>query len=105
MRKYMVWGTKDERLWEPLGTVEASSHDQAQDTAAEQVPGYVAYGSLPFGNWRAGKPTTYTKREWSEFDVTTTGQLTVEDELEAKDEDDLVKRAEGALAKKAQEKE
>ena len=103
MRKYMVWGTKDEKLWEPIGTVEAASHDQAQDTAAEQVPGFVAYGSLPFGNWRAGKPTTYTKREWSEFDITSTGQLTVEDELEAP-QDDLVARAEDALAKKAQEK-
>lgn len=102
MRTYLIFGSTDGELWRPIGTVNADSHSQARETAAEQVPDYVHYGSCPFRNWRSGTPETHTIRNWKDFDITVLpGQLTVDDVLGEPDEepDDLLSRAEDAVAK------
>lgn len=101
MRTYLTFGSQDGELWRPIGTVNADSHDQAQNTAAEQVGGFVHYGSCPFRNWRSGTPETRTIRDWTPYDITSIpGQLTVDDLIEEPEEDepdDLLSHAEDVI--------
>ncbi len=95
-RKYLVFGSRDGVSWKPIGTVDANSHSQAQDTAADQVPGYEQYGSTPFRSWKARSVAETKVRNWSAFDVADTGQLSLAHEARL---DELVEEAKDALGK------
>lgn len=104
MRTYLIFGSADGTTWQALGAVNADSHDQARETAAEQVPGHEHYGSCPFRNWRSGTPETRTIRSWTTFDITSIpGQLTVDDMIDEPDEeeqpDELLDRAKAQVEK------
>lgn len=98
-RTYLVFGGDEQDNLRILGPVKATSHEQAQDLAADEYPGHASYSSTPLRNWSARKFTERVVREWEA--VAIPGQLTVDDILEEEDEeeDDLLQRAEGALAK------
>ena len=99
MRTYLIFGSGDEGVkWEPLGIVNADSHEQAREKAADEKPGFAIYGSCPFRNWRSGRPNERMVRDWDDFDIKSIpGQMTVDevlDEIAEEEEDDLLRHAE-----------
>lgn len=100
-RTYLVFGSDDGELWKPIGTVDANTHEQAQDTAADQVPGYSHYGSTTRRGWRSRSVNEKVVRRWNPYELSG-GQMTVDEVLVEQNQakvDKLVEEAKDALDK------
>jgi hypothetical protein len=113
-RAYLVFGSDDEVNWELLNTVQASGGEQAMGKAREQQA-FRHYGACPERNWTSGTPEVYERDpviKWKTKERTPSAQMTVEDALPKPkkeqepappDDDDVIERAEAALAKAKEE--